>query len=54
MVYIGCHLVNPHVQTVQNMYGKGRKRGSKAELQPAGVAPYFKREKNTSGGVPPN
>ena len=24
MVYFGCHLVNPHVQTVQNMYGKGR------------------------------
>ena len=23
MVYFGCHLVNPHVQTVQNMYGKG-------------------------------
>ena len=22
MVYFGCHLVNPHVQTVQNMYGK--------------------------------
>ena len=23
MVYFGCHLVNPHVQTVQNLYGKG-------------------------------
>ena len=23
MVYFGCYLVNPHVQTVQNMYGKG-------------------------------
>ena len=23
MVYFGCHLVNPHVQAVQNMYGKG-------------------------------
>ena len=23
MVYFGCHLVNPHVQTVQNMNGKG-------------------------------
>ena len=23
MVYFGYHLVNPHVQTVQNMYGKG-------------------------------
>ena len=23
MVYFWCHLVNPHVQTVQNMYGKG-------------------------------
>ena len=23
MVYFGCHLVKPHVQTVQNMYGKG-------------------------------
>ena len=24
MVYFGYHLVNPHVQTVQNMYGKGQ------------------------------
>ena len=23
MVYFGCHRVNPHVQTVQNIYGKG-------------------------------
>ena len=38
MVYKRWHLVNPHVQTVQNMYGK--------------VDPYFKREKNTLGGVP--
>ena len=45
MVYKSRYLVIPHVQTVQNMYGKGRKRGSKAELQPAEVAPYFKREK---------
>ena len=23
MAYFGCYLVNPHVQTVQNMCGKG-------------------------------
>ena len=23
MVYFGCHLVNPHVHTIHNMYGKG-------------------------------
>ena len=34
MVYFGCHLVNPHVQTVQNMYCKGRWRVCKARLRP--------------------
>ena len=32
MVYFGWHLVNPHVQPVQNMYGKGGSRVYKAEL----------------------
>ena len=36
---------NPHIQTVQNMHGKGRCRGSKAELRPPEVDPYFKRKK---------
>ena len=36
---------------VQNKYGKGGYRGSKAELQPAEVDPYLKREKNTLCGV---
>ena len=45
MVYLKCYLVNPHVQTVQNMYGKGGKRVCKAELRPLKVDPYFKREK---------
>ena len=31
MVYFGCHLVNPHVQTVQNMYGKGGVESSGAQ-----------------------
>ena len=42
------YLVNPHVQTVQNMYGK---RGLRVELRPAQVDPYFEREKNALGGV---
>ena len=43
-------LVNPHVQTVQNMYGKGGKRVYKAELWPLKVDPYFEK-KITVGGV---
>ena len=34
-------LVNPHVQTVQNMYGKGGLRVFKAKLWTAKVDPYF-------------
>ena len=49
--YFGCHLVNPHVQTVQNMYGKGGQRVCKAELRPPEVDPYFERKKITLGGV---
>ena len=44
MVYFGYHLVNPHVQTVQNMYGKGGQRVCKAELLPPEVDPYFERK----------
>ena len=52
MVYFKCFKVNPNVQTVQNMYGKGGKRVCKAKLWPLKVDPYFKREKNSRGGVP--
>ena len=45
MAYIRWYLVNPHVQKIQNMYGKGGKRVSKAELQTAKVDPYFERKK---------
>ena len=51
MVYFGYHLVKAHVQMVQNMYGKGGWGVCKAELRPPEVDPYFKREKNTLGGV---
>ena len=54
MVYFGCHQVNPYVQTVQNMYGKGGERVGKAELRPPEVDPYFKRKKITLGGVTKN
>ena len=36
-------LVSPHVQTVQNMYGKGEKRVLKAKLGAAEVDPHFKK-----------
>ena len=36
------YLVNPHVQTVQNMYGKGVQRVLKAEFRAAQVDPRFK------------
>ena len=42
MVYFGCHLLNPHVQAVQNMYGKGVSGVFKAELRAAEVDPRFK------------
>ena len=54
MVYYKCYLVNPHVQTVQNMYGKGGKRVCKAELRPPEVDPYFERKKISLGGVTKN
>ena len=46
--------MNPHVETVRNMYGKGGKRGSKAELRTPEVGPYFKKKKNTLCGVTKN
>ena len=54
MVYFGCHLVNPHVQTVQNMYSKGGVRVFMAELRTAKVDPYFERRKITFCGVTKN
>ena len=44
-IYFGLYLLNPHDQTVQNMYGKG---------ESPEVYPYSKRERNTLGSVPPN
>ena len=41
MVYFGYHLVKPHVQTIQNMYGKGGYGVFKAELRAAEVDPRF-------------
>ena len=51
MVYFGYHLVKAHVQTVQNMYGKGGQGVCKAELRPPEVDPYFERKKIALGGV---
>ena len=51
MVYFGYHLVKAHVQTVQNMYGKGGQRVCKAELRPPEVDPYFERKKIGLDGV---
>ena len=42
MLYIKWYLVNPYVQRVQNMYGKGGVVVSKAELKPDEVDPHFK------------
>ena len=46
MVYFLWYVVNPHVQTVQNMYGKGGCRVPKAELRPPEVDPYFEKKKS--------
>ena len=46
MLYFGNHLMNPRVQVVQNMYGKGGKGVCKADLQPPEVDPYFERKKS--------
>ena len=40
MRYIVRHILNPHVQRVQNMHGKGGYRVSKAELRTVEVDPY--------------
>ena len=40
MLYYGYHLVNPHVQTGQNMYGKRGKGVFNAELRAAEVDPF--------------
>ena len=50
MVYSRCFLVNPHVQAVQNMSGKGGWRMFQAELRAGEVYPIFrKREAYTIG-----
>ena len=41
MVYKRCYPVNPHVQTVQNMYSRGGEGVLKAELRAAEVDPGF-------------
>ena len=41
MVYIAIHILNPHVQRVWKMCGKGGYRVSKAELWTAEVDPYL-------------
>ena len=52
MVYFGCHLVNPHVQTAQNMYGKGGVRSLQGRVTAAQSWPLFQvRKKNSLGGV---
>ena len=38
----------PHVQTVQNIFGKGGYSVFKVELRPAEVDPYFKRKNSWS------
>ena len=43
MAYFGCYMVNPNVQTVSNIYGKGGKWVLKAELQAAEVDPHFEK-----------
>ena len=41
MVYIAIHILNPHVQKAQNMFGKGGYRVFKAELRTAKIGPLF-------------
>ena len=41
MVYFGWYLVNPHIQGIQNMYGKGGQGVLKAKLRAAEVDPRF-------------
>ena len=46
MVYFGWYLVNPHVQVVQNMFGKGGYRGFKAKVQAPKVDPQNTKTEN--------
>ena len=46
MVYFGCLQVNPHIQAVPNMCGKGGWRVFQAELRAAKVDPIFKQKTN--------
>jgi len=43
MVYFECLQVNPHIQAVQNMSGKGGWRVFQAELQAGEVYPIFQK-----------
>ena len=47
MSYIGWFHVKEHVQSFQNMYGKGGKGVLKAELRPADIDPRLKKKKKT-------
>ena len=47
MSYIGWFHVKEHVQSFQNMYGKGGEGVFKAELRPAKVDPRFKKRNKT-------
>ena len=44
MVYFGCLQVNPHIQAVQNMCGKGGLRVFQAKLRADEVDPIFKKK----------
>ena len=46
MLYFGCLLVNPHVQAVQNMCGKGGLWVFQAELGAAEVYPNFQKKES--------
>ena len=43
MVYFECLQVNPHIQAVQNMCGKGGWRVFQAELRAAEVYPILEK-----------
>ena len=43
--------MNPHVQAVQNTYGKGGYRALKAELRSAEVDPRFKKNRQHCGVI---
>ena len=54
MSYIGWFHVKEHVQSFQNMHGKGGLGVFKAELRPAEVDPRLKKKKKLGCGVKKN